>query len=115
MCQERFHSSGSCNHTPPAKGADRRAFLRNAGLAGAGAVALSSLTAATASADTSSSDGAQLSSAGRWEPDTESLRFTLAVMPDTQFLYWGSQGSVNPAPQEASFRYVLENNGDRLG
>ena len=115
MCQERFHSSGSCNHTPPAKGADRRAFLRNAGLAGAGAVALSSLTATTAFADTPSSDGAQIPTAGRWNPDTESLRFTLAVMPDTQFLYWGTQGSVNPAPQEASFRYVLENNGDASG
>lgn len=30
-------------------------------------------------------------------------------MPDTQFLHWGAQGSVNPAPQEASFRYIIEN------
>ena len=31
-------------------------------------------------------------------------------MPDTQFLYWGSQGSVNPEPQEESFRYIIDNN-----
>lgn len=127
MCQERFRSSGSCgqdhahdhDHTPPAaaapaaaKGADRRAFLRNAGLAGAGAAALSALPAGAAFAASPAAGGAPASpSGGRWNPDTESPRFTLAVMPDTQFLYWGSQGSVNPAPQEASFRYVLENNG----
>ena len=33
-------------------------------------------------------------------------------MPDTQFLYWGSQGSINPEPQEASFRYIIDNSGD---
>jgi hypothetical protein len=31
------------------------------------------------------------------------------MMPDTQFLYWGGQGSINPEPQVASFRYVIEN------
>jgi hypothetical protein len=32
-------------------------------------------------------------------------------MPDTQFLYWGSQDSVNRAPQEESFRYIIDNSG----
>jgi hypothetical protein len=36
-------------------------------------------------------------------------------MPDTQFLYWGSQGSVNSAPQEESFRYIISNSGGRAG
>ncbi|HEX4790266.1 MAG TPA: LamG-like jellyroll fold domain-containing protein [Actinospica sp.] len=127
MCREVFKGSGSCEHTPPAKGADRRAFLRNAGLAGAGAAALGPLTAgaafgatttadasaaSTAGASTASTGAAASAGRGRWNPDTESPRFTLAVMPDTQFLYWGSQGSINAAPQEASFRYVIENSGD---
>lgn len=118
MCQEKFKGSGSCDHDSHTEGGDRRAFLRNAGLAGAGAAALTSLTAGSAFAATSSAgtasdaSDAAFSTTGRWNPDTESLRFTLAVMPDTQFLYWGSQGSVNPAPQAASFQYVLENNGE---
>lgn len=33
--------------------------------------------------------------AGR-NPDQDSPRFILAVMPDTQFLYWGTRGSINP-------------------
>ncbi|HEX3786070.1 MAG TPA: LamG-like jellyroll fold domain-containing protein [Pseudonocardiaceae bacterium] len=90
------------------QGSSRRAFLRNAGLVGAGAVALGPLTEGTASA-------AQADPAGRWNPDPESLQFTVAVMPDTQFLYWGAQGSINPEPQEASFRYVIDKSGDTSG
>ena len=94
-------------------GSDRRGFLRTAGLAGAGAAALGPLGAGTAfAADSSAPSTPSAAAGGRWTPDAESLQFTLAVMPDTQFLYWGSQGSVNPAPQEASFRYILENSGD---
>jgi hypothetical protein len=37
-----------------------------------------------------------------WNPDQDSPRFILAVMPDTQFLYWGTRGSINPEPQEES-------------
>jgi hypothetical protein len=88
------------------EGPGRRGFLRAAGLAGAGAAAVG--VAGTERADaavTSETAGAN----ARWNPDTESQQFTLAVMPDTQFLYWGAQGSVNPAPQEASFRYIIEN------
>ena len=38
-----------------------------------------------------------------WRPDSDSRRFTLAVMPDTQYLFDGA--SINPAPIEASLRY----------
>lgn len=87
----------------PAKtGPNRRTFLRTAGLAGAGAAALGPLAALPASA----ADQPR-TPAGRWTPDTDSLQFTLAVMPDTQFLYWGSQNSINSLPQEESFRYVI--------
>ena len=77
---------------PP--GPNRRAFLRTAGLAGAGAAALGTAGA---------------SDSGRWHPDPDSPQFTLAVMPDTQFMYWGNQNSINPEPQTASFRYIIEN------
>lgn len=90
----------------------RRTFLRTAGLAGAGAVALGPLTAGTAFATTPpAGDGG----VGPWHPDPESPRFTLAVMPDTQFMYWGGQGSINPEPQEASFRYIIGESGDAGG
>jgi len=102
--------------TQPPKGPNRRAFLRNAGLAGAGAAALGPLTATSAFASsTTTPQGTTPSGSGFWNPDTEALQFTLAVMPDTQFLYWGSQGSINAAPQEASFRYVVDNSGDASG
>jgi hypothetical protein len=105
-----------CRHegaaVPPSAspGPNRRAFLRNAGLVGAGAVALGPLTAGTGFAATAAPAGV-----GNWNPDPESQQFTLAVMPDTQFLYWGSQGSVNPEPQEASFRYLINESEDRSG
>ncbi|MFD2415077.1 LamG-like jellyroll fold domain-containing protein [Amycolatopsis pigmentata] len=94
------------------QGASRRTFLRNAGLAGAGAVALGPLTAGAASATAAP---AVPGPGGRWNPDPESLQFTVAVMPDTQFLYWGAQGSINPEPQEASFRYIIEESGKASG
>ena len=112
----RDHDDNARIQPQPPNGSNRRAFLRNAGLAGAGAAAIGPLTATSAfAADTTSADAANPASAaggGFWNPDSESLQFTLAVMPDTQFLYWGSQGSINAAPQEASFRYVIENSGD---
>jgi hypothetical protein len=97
--------------TPPGPG--RRAFLRTAGLVGAGAAAAGPLSAGTASAAVARA--ASPADIGRWNPDGESQQFTLAVMPDTQFLYWGSQGSINPEPQAASFRYIIENSGDESG
>src|SRR5262245_48414855 len=96
---------------PPSNGPDRRRFLLSAVMAGAGAAALGGMAAspATAAVTRSAAD------VGRWEPDTESQQFTLAVMPDTQFLYWGTQGSINPEPQEESFRYIIRNSGSRSG
>jgi hypothetical protein len=90
-------------------GQNRRGFLRSAALAGAGAAALGPLGAVPAFGDESRRAD------GRWQPDPVSRRFTLAVMPDTQFLYWGSQHSIDPAPQEASFRYVIDHSGDPAG
>jgi hypothetical protein len=92
------------NLSPEASGQSRRGFLALAG-AGAAAVGVGALgsTPAVAAEDAGKS--------GRWNPDSTALQFTLAVMPDTQFLYWGSQDSVNRAPQEESFRYVIENSG----
>ncbi|WP_248294617.1 LamG-like jellyroll fold domain-containing protein [Actinoplanes sp. TBRC 11911] len=87
-------------------GQSRRGFLRNAALAGAGAAALGATAATPAFADDAERSSAQK---GKWNPDTTSRQFTLAVMPDTQFLYWGSQHSVNREPQEESFRYIIGN------
>jgi Concanavalin A-like lectin/glucanases superfamily/Calcineurin-like phosphoesterase len=105
------------SENPPSqtsKGPGRRAFLRTAGLVGAGAAAVGPLTAVTAGTASAAVSRSQVD-IGRWNPDPESPRFTLAVMPDTQFLYWGSQGSINPEPQEESFRYVIDNSGATSG
>jgi hypothetical protein len=93
-------------------GPGRRAFLQAIGLTGAGAavgtgalggaVGGSVLGAAPALASVSS----ESLGSGTWNPDTESPRFTIAVMPDTQFLYFAP--SIMPAPQLASFRYIVE-------
>jgi hypothetical protein len=66
-----------------------------------GAVAAVVPAAATASAAAESP-----ASAARWRPDPDSRRFTLAVMPDTQYLFDGP--SIDKAPVEASLRYLLE-------
>src|SRR5689334_3501296 len=81
----------SHEHSPSRQsptGPGRRGFLRTAGLAGVGAAALGAITAGPALAATPS-NAAQNAGAG-WNPDPDSPRFTLAVMPDTQFLYWGT-------------------------
>lgn len=87
----------------------RRGFLRSAGLAGAGVVAGTTLIPETPAVAAAAVPGDRT---GTWRPDPAALRFTLAVMPDTQFLYWGSQDSVNRAPQEASFRYIVDNSAN---
>ena len=97
-----------------AQGSNRRSFLRNAGLAGAGAATLTGLNAGRAVADQRGPSPTGRSShrgGGRWNPDTESLQFTLAVMPDTQFMFWGDQDSYNPDPQAAAFRYLVGDTG----
>src|SRR5262249_13753208 len=84
-------------------GPNRRSFLRTAGLVGAGAAAVGPLGSLPAFA-ADPQQAQQPRNVGRWNPDPDSLQFTLAVMPDTQFLYWGSQNSINSIPQEESFR-----------
>src|SRR5262249_49179332 len=95
-------------------GPNRRSFLRTAGLVGAGAAAVGPLGALPAFA-ADPQQFQQPRNVGRWNPDPDSLQFTLAVMPDTQFLYWGSQNSINSIPQEESFRYVINNSGSDSG
>ncbi|GLV76143.1 LamG-like jellyroll fold domain-containing protein [Streptomyces hygroscopicus] len=100
--------------SPDTAGRNRRGFLRNAALAGAGAAVagagVSPLGVTPAFAADTPRTG-RTGRAGTWRPDSTSLQFTLAVMPDTQFLYWGSQDSVNRTPQEESFRYIIRNSG----
>src|SRR5215475_2341572 len=111
MC---VHHSSDESPAPAPTAQSRRGFLRNAALAGAGAATLGSLEATPAfanDAERSTTPG----KVGRWNPDPTSLQFTVAVMPDTQFLYWGSQNSINSAPQEESFRYIINNSGSDSG
>ncbi|MFB8128066.1 LamG-like jellyroll fold domain-containing protein [Streptomyces mirabilis] len=82
-------------------GAGRRNFLRATALIGAAATTSVALPAVTAQAATREAN---------WRPDADSRRFTLAVMPDTQYLFDGP--SINPAPIEASLRYLLEHGKD---
>ncbi|MEW2522247.1 LamG-like jellyroll fold domain-containing protein [Actinacidiphila alni] len=100
-------------------GRSRRGFLRNAALAGAGAAAvgvgapmLAGAPAVAADASTITNSSQSHGRTGTWRPDPTAQRFTLAVMPDTQFLYWGSQDSVDRTPQEESFRYIIEHSAD---
>jgi hypothetical protein len=98
---------------PQAQGSNRRTFLRSAGLAGAGAATLGGLNVGQAAAAPAPppARGPWKRGRGRWNPDTEGLQFTLAVMPDTQFMFWGSQNSYNPEPQAAAFSYLMGDTG----
>lgn len=87
--------------------AGRRTFLRAAALTGAAAAATGLVSAAPAAALPQQNTGA---ATARWRPDPESPRFTLVVMPDTQYLFDGA--SINKAPVEASLRYVLDHGRD---
>ncbi|MCZ4507237.1 Tat pathway signal sequence domain protein [Streptomyces sp. ActVer] len=98
MCTSHEHDPAEAC---PQAGAGRRNFLRATALIGAATAAVA-LPTATAQAAPSSGT--------RWRPDTDSRRFTLAVMPDTQYLFDGA--SINPAPIEASLRYILEHGKD---
>ena len=84
----------------PRPAPDRRSFLRATALLGAAATASVALPAATRRGD----------AAAPWRPDPDSRRFTLAVMPDTQYLFDGP--SIDKAPVEASLRYLLEHGRD---
>ncbi|MBP2319942.1 hypothetical protein JOF56_000327 [Kibdelosporangium banguiense] len=72
----------------------RRSFLLNAGLLGA-ATAVSTPVLATPALATQD-----------WRPDSTNPRFTLAVIPDTQYLYDRDRG--DSAPLEASLRYIVD-------
>jgi hypothetical protein len=99
MCNDREKHGGT-----------RRSFLRAAGLAGAGAAALSAGALGAGGLLDPQPALASISDEslghGKWSPDAESPRFTVAVMPDTQFLYFAP--SIMPAPQLASFRYIVD-------
>ncbi|GAA0614841.1 LamG domain-containing protein [Kutzneria viridogrisea] len=83
--------------------ASRRTFLRGAGLLGAGVAATSALGATAAPAGAS-----PLS----WQPDPDDPRFTVVVMPDTQYLFDADRG--DSAPLDASLRYVLGGSEDNI-
>lgn len=99
MCTCTSHEPGP---ESASAGAGRRNFLRATALLGA-ATAVSLPAAASAAPETRSAGGS-------WKPDKASRRFTLAVMPDTQYLFDGP--SIDKAPIEASLRYLLEHGRD---
>ncbi|MFC3574065.1 LamG-like jellyroll fold domain-containing protein [Streptomyces yaanensis] len=95
MCTSHDHPQGEAAQA----GAGRRGFLRATALLGAAATAGLALPVA-----------AEAATPGRWRPDPDGRRFTLAVMPDTQYLFDGP--SIDKAPVEASLRYLLEHGKD---
>jgi hypothetical protein len=107
VCTSHEHDHGQ---EAAQAGAGRRSFLRATALLGAAATAGAALPAATAEAASASSATAEAASASGRRPDTDSRRFTLAVMPDTQYLFDGP--SIDKAPVEASLRYLLEHGKD---
>ncbi len=101
------------DHTPRSP-ASRRRFLQ-AGLAGAGAVAVGTATAVPATATpaaqspTARIEDAATPTAGRTAhgtADLDSPRFTVVVMPDTQYLF--DDQAIHPAPLAASVAWVLD-------
>ncbi|MER6180090.1 LamG-like jellyroll fold domain-containing protein [Streptomyces sp. NPDC001652] len=94
MCTSHEHGSEHAQ-----AGAGRRSFLRATALLGAAATAGVALPGV-----------AEAAAQSRWRPDADSRRFTLAVMPDTQYLFDGP--SIDKAPVEASLRYLLEHGKD---
>ncbi|MGW2014891.1 LamG-like jellyroll fold domain-containing protein [Streptomyces sp. NPDC001927] len=88
-------------------GTGRRAVLRAAGVAAA-ASATVGLAGGTSSAASTADNVA--GTRGRPGPDAESPRFTLAVMPDTQYLFDGA--SIHKEPVEAALRHLLDHARD---
>ncbi|MFJ6833966.1 LamG-like jellyroll fold domain-containing protein [Streptomyces sp. NPDC091209] len=77
-------------------GPGRRALLR-------AAVAVPAAGAAAAAFETTPARAATAGQGGRF--DTESPRFALAVLPDTQYLF--DADSADPAPLRETFRYLV--------
>ncbi|WP_369393460.1 LamG-like jellyroll fold domain-containing protein [Streptomyces sp. CG1] len=100
MCTSHEHPQAEASQA----GAGRRSFLRATALLGAAATAGAALPSV---AEAAVGEAAERS---RRRPDADSRRFTLAVMPDTQYLFDGP--SIYPAPLEASLRYLLEHGKD---
>ncbi|MFD7445975.1 LamG-like jellyroll fold domain-containing protein [Streptomyces sp. NPDC059909] len=95
--------------TPPRAG--RRTFLAAAGLTALAAGTAATAASGTAAAATVTGAAASDNVAGTgWRPDPDRRSFTVAVMPDTQYLFDGT--SINPEPVEASLRYVLDHARD---
>jgi hypothetical protein len=80
----------------------RRALLRATAALPAAGVAAAALDASPARADSAGR-------AGRF--DSESPRFTLAVLPDTQYLF--DADSADPAPLRATFRHLVGERSER--
>ena len=97
MCVSHEHDQGEAAQA----GAGRRGFLRASALLGAAATAGLALSTAAEAAPAAETNR---------RPDPDSRRFTLAVMPDTQYLFDGP--SIDKAPVEASLRYLLEHGED---
>ncbi|MER5755522.1 LamG-like jellyroll fold domain-containing protein [Streptomyces sp. NPDC002088] len=95
MCTSHAHDHGEAAQAC----AGRRSFLRATALLGAAATAGVALPTI-----------AEAAPSGRRRPDPDSRRFTLAVMPDTQYLF--DRPSIDRAPVEASLRYLLEHGED---
>ncbi|MGI5145859.1 LamG-like jellyroll fold domain-containing protein [Plantactinospora sp. CA-294935] len=88
-----------------AEGPSRRGFLGGAGLVGAGAAAGALLPAARL-AWQRVGDGDD-----SYRPDSASPRFTLAVIPDTQYLFDGDRG--DSAPLAATLRWIVAHQAER--
>ncbi|MDH6215797.1 LamG-like jellyroll fold domain-containing protein [Streptomyces pseudovenezuelae] len=98
----------------------RRTFLNRAGVLGVGAAAAGVLGGAPAYAAVGGSGRSRVgddddpygqttmspTARGKWDPDPDNPRFTVVVMPDTQYMF--DQDRIHPVPMEASFRYVLD-------
>ncbi|MFJ3713494.1 metallophosphoesterase [Streptomyces sp. NBC_01387] len=121
------HRSGcACPRTADLDGngvaaSSRRTFLHRAGVLGAGATTAGLLGSAPAYASGPSGKHEDPydvtttahSPRGKWSPDPDDPRFTVVVMPDTQYMF--DQDRIHPAPMEASFRYVLDPKGRANG
>ncbi|MBK3575320.1 metallophosphoesterase [Streptomyces sp. MBT65] len=113
---ERHAAGCDCPRTADLDGdgvaaSSRRTFLHRAGALGAGTAAAGLLGAAPAHAERGDADPygqTTMSSVprGKWDPDPDNPRFTVVVMPDTQYMF--DQDRIHPVPMEASFRYVLD-------
>ncbi|MFF0447873.1 LamG-like jellyroll fold domain-containing protein [Streptomyces sp. NPDC004609] len=97
MCSPLHRPSG------PQNAASRRTFLRATGITGA-AAGLGAVGAGVAAA--TPQDGRKPGGGAGWRPDPENPRFTVVVMPDTQYLFDGE--SIKDEPVKASLRYILD-------